>query len=172
MPGSASVRRRARGAFAPGAITVVAMVLAPSCGGDGPVDETVRDDRGAIVAPGRLGALELRTGDCFDASPEGADAVEVSAVPCSSGHDSEVVGLVTLTGDGFPGELVVDHTARTRCIDVFEGYVGGHFLLSELELRYFAPSERTWDDARDRDITCIAHRDDGLLVESVRHSAG
>jgi hypothetical protein len=122
-----------------------------------------------LFAPGRLGALELRIGDCFDASPEGEDGIEVSAVPCSSGHDSEVVGVVTLTGDGFPGELVVDHTAQTRCIDVFEGYVGRHFLLSELELRYFAPTEQTWDDARDRDITCFAYRDDGALGESVRH---
>lgn len=139
-----------------------------SCGGDGLVDETVRDDRGSVIAPGRLAAIDLLVGDCFDGAT--AESAQVEAVPCSSAHDSEVVGIVTLSGGEFPGESVVERTARVRCIDVFEGYVGSHFLLSELELRFLAPTERTWERADDRDISCVAHLADGRLFETVHDS--
>jgi hypothetical protein len=60
--------------------------------GIGSIDNTTRNEQGAIVEAGELGAFVTQVGDCFFELPQGGQGVStVPGVPCTEAHHWQVV---------------------------------------------------------------------------------
>lgn len=139
------------GRLAAGAVGVGIAVFA----GAGAIDDdTTRDDSGAIVESGGLGAFVMQVGDCFN-EPEEELVVSVEGVPCSQAHDGEVFYEFDLTGwTEFPGYDVFAQDAWDGCFNRFEGYVGNDYQSSSLDVANLTPSQESWAEG-DRTVTCF-----------------
>ena len=134
-----------------------------------------RDAGGNIVDGGSLGAFTIRLGDCFDntsalASEEGGEVSSLPGVPCSDPHDNEVYAVFDVSLDAFPGRERMTELAETRCTGRrFEDYVGVHYDDSVYLVTSLSPTDETWNQLDDREITCIAVAPPGeSLTGSIR----
>jgi hypothetical protein len=119
----------------------------------------------------------LATGDCLNTryrTVQGAatlDSRNLRPVDCATAHENEVVGLVTYTGDTFPGIPALSDFAVGSCLQAFESYVGTSFQVSDLDMFPLTPSDQTWLKGH-RTIACVVLTVDGSLVTgSVRGTA-
>lgn len=97
------------------------------------------------------------------------ESTTVSTLPlmdCSYEHDAQVIGLIDLEGEDFPGTATVRADARAGCEAAFEDFVGIAEADSELELWHISPTEATWDNSGDREVICIAYLESGTVTES------
>lgn len=105
-------------------------------------------------------AISLHVGDCFtapDAMLVGDEPLTaVETVPCTTAHNSEVVGVKVLPDSSFPNQKELSELTKKFCLESFKQYVGEELYDSEYELYPVAPSEVSWDKAQDRVITCVA----------------
>jgi hypothetical protein len=88
--------------------------------------------------------FDLEVGDCIVSPGAGAEEKEVErvrTVDCSELHDGEVVALFDIEGDDFPGEDALFDMALEGCP-------------SEAST-YLYPTEDSWNELGDRQITCI-----------------
>ena len=118
-----------------------------------------------------LAITEAGAGDCIDYASQSSDSVETyTPRDCDSAHGFEVVGVVTATGDAYPGEDALNALAETRCRALFAGYVGVELDESEFDLQPLMPTPTAWDGG-DHEIACVVLAPDGSeLTESVRGS--
>ena len=87
------------------AALVVAALLGVGC--SQAIDETQRSATGVITAPGRLGLLDLRPGDCIRDSL--ADEVDVLVgVPCAREHRAQVVSIGSSDDYDFDDPAAID----------------------------------------------------------------
>jgi hypothetical protein len=107
----------------------------------------------------------LAVGECFD---DGDDEGEVVRRSCADPHDGEVISDVTLPDGPYPGDKVVNKTAKSTCAGEFAKYVGNTVDNSELDLAWWTPDEDLWDD-EDRLVVCAAYSPPGEpLIGSVK----
>lgn len=115
-------------------------------------------------------ARSLRAGDCI-LDPGADQVVDVDRVDCASPHEFEVIGVVGLTGTGYPGDAAVVAEARTACEAVFAAYVGEPYEDSPWFINVFTPTAEGWEEG-EREATCLVFQfDDALEIRSVRASA-
>jgi len=152
---------------------VGAAVLAGAAifGGAGAFDDnTVRDDSGAIVEGGGLGAFALQVGDCFN-FPEEDLIVSLEALPCSQPHDAEAYLSFDQDGDEYPGAAAVAAQTERGCFAAFESFVGIPWEESELDIAALEPTQESWEDGDDREVTCaIVSYDGSKLTGSTKGS--
>lgn len=117
-----------------------------------------RDETGAIVAEGSLGAFQMRVGDCFDdGSAFDDDSVDsVPGVPCSKPHDNEVYAVFDVTADSFPGDAMAE-MAHEGCVARFQEFVGRDYESSSLDIATLYPSHDTWHGQNDREVICAVY---------------
>ncbi|MGW7687026.1 DUF4190 domain-containing protein [Kribbella sp. NPDC054772] len=109
----------------------------------------------------------LAVGECFDDT--GQDS-EVIRQPCTEPHDGEIISDVRLAAGAWPGDNAVDKAAEQACSPTFTSYVGKSTADSELELMYWTPTKRLWNQG-DRLTVCAAYGPDGdQLTSSVKNS--
>ncbi len=118
-------------------------------------------------------APPLQVGTCVNGiHPGTAVTAEITKpVDCTTGHDDEIVGVVSYTINGaYPGQAAVDTFANAPCVAAFGSYVGVDFELSALDMITVTPSELSWARG-DRQISCVAvARDGSRLTGSVKGS--
>lgn len=120
-------------------------------------DASTRDDTGAVVESGEVGAFRLQDGDCFDATDDGLIAT-VDAVPCVEPHQSEVYATFVLAydaDDAFPGQTAVDTAADEGCYDRFDDFVGLDYESSVYGYGSLTPTAESWDGLGDREVLCV-----------------
>ena len=92
--------------------------------------------------------------DLGDGCILGADESEtVDAVPCEVDHNAEVFAIFELANTEWPGGRAVARVAESGCIDRFRGATGHVFDPVHVAITGYAPSERSWDDARK--VLCV-----------------
>jgi hypothetical protein len=124
----------------------------------------------AALFDGSRSAASLDAGECVLA-PESDQVLEVDTVPCSEPHQLEVIGTVTLAGDGYPGDQGAFRRALEACEPVFEDYVGTDYASSMWVLNVFTPTAEGWDKG-ERTATCLVFQfDEALDYASVTESA-
>lgn len=138
------------GRLVAGAVGVGIAVFA----GAGAIDDnTTRDDSGAIVESGGLGAFAMHVGDCFN-EPDEDLVVSVEGVPCSDVHDAEVFAEHDVSGPvDWPGYDHFEEAAWMGCFDRFAPYVANTYADSTLDIAILTPTERSWGQG-DRTVTC------------------
>lgn len=81
---------------------------------------------------------------------------DIDTTSCTRSHNSEVVGTDTLTDATFPGTEALVARAQQVCPEKFEDYVGIAYTESAYDLYPLIPTEKTWEVAGARTITCVA----------------
>ena len=125
-------------------------------------DDTTRDEAGAIVEGGDLGAFRIRVGDCMGGGL--GDLVEsVDGVPCDQLHEFEVYHAFNVPegADGYPGDAAIEDAAFTGCYDAFAPFVGETYEQSLYGINTLAPTEESWDELDDREVLCLIGFYDG-----------
>jgi hypothetical protein len=118
-----------------------------------------RDAAGTIVAAGDLDVVDLEVGDCFDDGDAGfgEEVSDILAVPCDAPHDNEVFHVFTLASQPeLPDIVAIDAEVETRCLPVFESFVGIAYEESNLEIFTLTPTEEGWRQA-DREVVCALY---------------
>jgi hypothetical protein len=119
--------------------------------------------------------FDLAVGDCFDDGDIVVGGIEeigdVPMVECSQPHDNEVYAVVTVEGDDFPGEQVIQDQADGVCFGAFEPFVGLDYETSALDFGWLVPTAETWG-AGDRVIACFIYRMDLEKVSGTLEGTG
>lgn len=148
------------------------VVAAAAFGGAGILDDnTVRDDSGAIVESGGLGALSIRIGDCVNL-PDSEYVQSLEALPCAEPHDAEAFEAFDMADGPFPGEQAVQDAAIAGCYDAFEPFVGEAYETSTLGMYWLYPTPDTWDEYDDREILCLVTDYEGGKLSGSMRGAG
>jgi len=104
--------------------------------------------------------FNLRPGDCFDDVVEGGEfaqeSVTLPMVDCEDPHDNEAFALYDMADGPFPGQVVIDDEAISKCVPLFEGYVGSDYETSRLDIFWISPTTESWSDG-DREIACVLY---------------
>ncbi len=131
-----SRRRRARGL---GHYSVHLLVLAVAIGGLSIVT--------ILFAIGQKASLQMAVGDCFSTNRQ-VSIEQIAAIPCQLPHDYEVFAVLTEPsppGATYPGIDVLHKQLRTRCEQLYEGYVGVPFSRkAPTDINTFVPEESYW----------------------------
>jgi Septum formation len=134
-------------------------------------DDTVRDTTGSIVEGGGIGAFVIQTGDCLNI-PDGDLVQSVEGVPCSQEHDAEAYYTFDLADGSYPGPDWVSESAFNGCLGAFHPFVGLAYEYSELDIYWLEPTEESWTQIDDREITCMVVTLDGSKLTGSMRGAG
>ena len=117
-----------------------------------------RDDSGAIIDGGNVGAFDLRVGDCFDdtTAMEDGEIMNLPGVPCSDPHDNEVYALVDVEMAEWPGDDAMGDLAMDRCLEHFASFVGRDYETSSLDIYTMYPSKESFAQ-NDREVVCAVY---------------
>lgn len=150
-----------------------AVVAVAAFGGAGAFDDnTVRDDTGAIVESGGLGAFAIQIGDCINL-PEDTDIVmSLEAIPCSQPHDAEAFFSFDLADTAWPGDDAVGEDAWLGCYEPFGTYVGTVWDDSALDYWTLQPTMESWQELDDREVTCALTTVDGSKLTGSMKASG
>ena len=127
--------------------------------GIGSIDNTTRNEQGAIVEAGELGAFVTQVGDCFFELPQGAQGVStVPGVPCTEAHHWQVVHKEEIFLNEY-SQTEVEALADRVCSNALEEIVTG--LSDKKYLEYqnasssmLLPTEESWIKD-DRTVDCL-----------------
>lgn len=120
-------------------------------------DDTTRDEAGAIVEEGEVGAFRIQVGDCL-ITPDGATEIEsVQGVPCSEPHSDEVYHAFNIAGSVFPGDEAVGLQADQGCYEAFESFVGATYEESIYDFGAIYPTAGSWNELGDREVLCTMY---------------
>ena len=138
-------------------------------------DHSTRDDSGAIVESGEVGAFRIRVGDCISTSVVAGELESVDAVPCSEPHASEVYdafNILTPQDAPFPGTESINAQADAGCYSRFAEFVGRRYESSIYDFGSITPTKDSWEQIHDREVLClIVMTDDSLMTGSVKHTS-
>lgn len=102
--------------------------------------------------------FEMEVGDCTNSTSLDADEVKsLPTVSCSQEHDVEAYAAKELPDGTYPGAETLKSTGSDFCLAEFEGFVGVAYADSELTYSFVYPTERSWNDADDRQVLCLLH---------------
>lgn len=145
-------------------LTVLGALGLAGCTAEGP-----RNSAGQVTAPVPTDVFSLQVGDCTGPLTSGTVG-QVTLVPCAQPHAWEVFAATELQGDAFPGAGKVQDQAEEFCNDQFKVFVGVAVNKSEYHLTVLQPTKQTWNDAGDRQVTCLAGDGEGKTEGSLRNA--
>jgi len=121
-----------------------------------------RDESGAIVSEGSVGAFQIQVGDCFDDtsslySGEAGEVSDLPGVPCARPHDNEVFAVFDLKTASFPEGDAMSELVFDSCVDRFQRFVGRDYESSALDIMTLYPSRESWDRKNDREVVCAVY---------------
>ena len=131
--------------------------------GIGGQDGTTRDDSGAVVEGGDLGAFRIQLGDCLQDMGSGTFE-SVPAVPCAEPHTYEVYGAFMLPSGAYPGLAAVNQAADEGCYERFAPFTGIAFEQSPYGFSSITPTSEGWAELDDREILCLIGDPNGGTV--------
>ena len=112
---------------------------------------------GQITKNGHLSVFSLRAGDCFQ-NPTGSQAdtgmTQVTAVPCASSHDAQVIAQLPVPGSAYPGHAALHAQALPGCRASIAAVVDRSKLTSTMKLLWIYPLPQAWTNGL-RTISCL-----------------
>jgi hypothetical protein len=130
-------------------ILIVVLGVIGASSGD---DEYGAPEPGSYSTPATY-VDDLAVGECFD---DGDEEDEVIRRSCTTPHDGEIYGGVTLPDGPYPGDKEIDKAGEQACATEFAEYVGSTVTKTELEWDYWTPTRQLWN-ANDRLVVCAAY---------------
>jgi hypothetical protein len=134
------------------------------------LDETTRNDQGAIVESGELGVFSFVVGDCITGLSDSGTIESATGVPCSDKHEYEVYSETFLSDDSQTVPADIEAQADEYCYGQFSSFVGLDYESSKLDFTYIYPTEESWAGG-DREITCmITAENRATITESLKNA--
>lgn len=146
-----------------------ALVAIAALGLAGCSAQASRNPDGQVTSSSPTDAFSLQVGDCTGPLSSGTVG-QVTLIPCAQPHAWEVFAATELQGDEFPGAGKVQDRAEEFCNDQFKAFVGVAVNKSAYHLTVLQPTKQTWNDAGDRQVTCLAGDGEGKLEGSLRNT--
>lgn len=139
--------------------------------GIGSIDNTTRNDSGAIIEAGELGAFVTQVGDCFFELPHNSQGVStVPGVPCTEGHHWQVVHKENLILSEFREEDV-SRLAGQLCDSALQNLASS--LTYDKQLEYqdaritgLQPTQGSWLKD-DRMVDCLVGSESEIYYSSI-----
>lgn len=114
-----------------------------------------------VLASCGSAAVDLEVGECLDSDDLDSDEISrVTTLDCEEPHDVEIFGKHELSDGAFPGMSTIQEVGEEECRDQFFSFMGEDAVASGAQYSYLSPSEKTWDDADDRTVLCMAISDE------------
>ncbi len=113
-----------------------------------------RDATGAVRGERSISIEKLRAGDCLK-NIIAQTGSYVDVVPCTTAHNSEVIGRITLPSRAWPGEEQMQEAGVAGCEKLFEEYAGSKPEEARSTLLAETPDVLDWPE--ERDVLCIAY---------------
>jgi hypothetical protein len=134
------------------------------------LDQTTRDESGAIVQEGELGVFSFTTGDCVSNLDMGGGNVEkATGVPCSQSHQAEVYAESFFEDNSESISSGFFDQVDEYCYSRFAPFTGISYESSALEFYILYPSADSWKDG-DREVTCLIYDPAGSVNGTLRNS--
>lgn len=133
-----------------------------------------------LVGGGKKGqdpvsVFSVEVGQCFAAPPKvQAELSSLTKVDCALAHAQEAYASVPFeqkqgqTSSGYPGPELLTNFAQGACAQQFAKYVGTDYRDSALFFTYLLPSARSWEQGKDRKVTCFITAAGQPLTGSVK----
>ncbi|MFD3685495.1 septum formation family protein [Nocardiopsis sp. NPDC058631] len=130
---------------------------------------------GAITSllGGQGNVFDLSVGECFTATElnnafASEEVSELPIVDCSEEHDSEIYYIEDLPEGDYPGDEFVSTEWEEICLgDNFTDFIGVPWEESEIDASALMPTQETWEQLDDREITCYATSSGEMLTGSL-----
>ena len=133
-------------------------------------DHSTRDDSGAIVASGDVGAFVTKLGDCFESVPDEKTVSVVPGVPCTDAHHWQVYDKVDSTLDSYDKALLddeVDSVCSDSLSSIAESISYAKYeTYKDSQWSALFPTSESWDKG-DRAIDCLLGSDTVTYYESI-----
>ena len=129
----------------------------------------------AILAPtlssctSKGNVFSLDVGDCVNGSIIG-EVENIDIVNCSSPHEGEIFAEFNVNRDSWPGASYLDSLAENGCISRFKSYVGVSYESSIWYVSFLRPTEESWKQVNDREVTCVIQPEYGKTSTKARNS--
>jgi|GEM_PF-3052255 len=130
-----------------------------------------RDSSGSISKGGKLDAVSLRVGDCFEKPTDAAAGFDsVKAIPCTQPHDAQVFYSFTYPGatSTAPSDNDLSTTAEPLCDSAAKTKVDESKLPQDAQSGMLYADSDTWSKGY-HDITC-AYQSDTDFTGSIMKS--
>ena len=124
------------------------------------LDQTKRDDSGAIIQEGELGVFNFKVGDCLTNVPETGEVEKAQGVPCAQSHQYEVFAETFIDSDSEEVPKTVADDAEDFCYKEFSKFVGISYDDSMLGMMSLFPSPDSWKGG-DKEYSCLVGYADG-----------
>jgi hypothetical protein len=112
---------------------------------------------GQITKNGHLGVFSLRAGDCFQ-NPSGSQPdvglTQVTAVPCASPHNAQVIARLPVSGTAYPGPAAFRAQAVPGCNASIAAAVDRSKVTATMKVLWIYPEQQAWSDGQ-RSISCL-----------------
>ncbi|PWD51674.1 hypothetical protein C8046_14495 [Serinibacter arcticus] len=167
---SISRSKKARASKAPGTVAVVVgslsivgvvttVLVLVFQGVFGPI--ILQDNPGDTTSEREITAVEFAEGNCLAT----LDGPTFTHVPCSTGHEAEVIHTYEPAGDAYPGEDAITDEANDVCLAEVTGAVPPTTDPTNLYYDFWYPDATGWADG-DRTVACILSGDGVTLTGS------
>jgi hypothetical protein len=113
-----------------------------------------RDETGAVRGERSISVEKLRAGDCLK-NIIAQTGSYVDVVPCTTAHNSEVIGRITLPPGAWQGQEKIKEAGDAGCEKLFEEYAGSKLAEARSTILTVPPEESDWPE--DRGVLCIAY---------------
>lgn len=99
--------------------------------------------------------FSISVGECVERTASATSLKTIPSVTCSTPHDGEVMRLVNLSGDKYPGASVVRSQAISVCENGFKQFAGIAYAKSKrLSFWWLSPTPKSWAGG-DTQIVCF-----------------
>jgi hypothetical protein len=148
---------------------VVVVVLLTGCTGGLSIPFRPPVHTPLVATPAPPPVVLLQVGDCTGRADTASGAYDqLPKAACDRPHYYEVVALLPLAADDWPGFDAVSSAAERGCPGAFTTYVGVPSGNSLYTTSGVVPTQADWRSPDNRIIACLAGTDGGGLVGSVR----
>jgi hypothetical protein len=132
------------------AVWIVVFVLVGTLSGNATQSST-----GKITHSGNLDVFALTTGDCFDNPTDTSDIENVTAIPCTQAHDSQVFAKFNLTGadSSYPAQSALNKLADAGC-NARTASIDKSKVTDAMQIRVLFPEQDAWSDGQ-RTVSCL-----------------
>lgn len=114
---------------------------------------------GEVDGPTSASTRQVRPGHCVAELPADGTVADVTVVPCGEPHEAEVVGVMQLRQDSWPGQAAVDAQVARGCeMDTAQREAGFRAVI-------WTPTQASWDQG-DRRGVCLAWLEGGGVTGS------
>lgn len=122
-----------------------------------------RDSSGVITEEGKIDYGEIREGDCLHITdldkPDDVDPTHMQGVRCEQAHNAEAAGILTVSGDSYPGQSALEDKAGQECPVKVNDYAPD-VDPAGLKLFQLMPTEGVWDEDGGHRVICFIVQED------------